>query len=117
MSDDPLSRAHQEIERLQYEVEVLKKQVNSLFDDEIRLKNERDEARRNYCYTLEVLQEATKDPKRLSRYEHATHYGWDCYGKVMRNSKNREFTDGMADLFGWDVMSNMAKENKNNDRS
>ena len=56
MSDDPLSRAHQEIERLIYE---------------------RDEARRMYCMAQSHVDE--EYGKTILPEDQAAELGWDCF--------------------------------------
>jgi len=65
MSDDPLSRAHQEI---------------------ARLTAERDEARRMYCEEVEhhhetVWNDGERDFKPLPALDVAISKGWDCFNK------------------------------------
>ncbi len=86
MSDDPLSRAHQEIERLLYENEQLRKEKNDIHRELRTAENEcsmlrvecgvmsaeRDEARRMVCEWHGGLR--VQHPQ-----DYAKRRGWDCY--------------------------------------
>ncbi len=74
MSDDPLSRAHQEIERLIDERDKSRSWRRMRKDQETirKLTKERDEARRLYCENA-IL------PTFMTAKENAKVRGWDCY--------------------------------------